>query len=133
MYTERLKNAKVLIVDDQERNIFALQSYLESREMNVTVAHNGRQALTLLKEGFKPAIILLDMMMPVMDGFETLTQLQENEQFKKIPVVAVTARTMKGDKEKCIDAGAWDYISKPINMPELEYKLFKLIPKNGVQ
>ena len=132
MYTEKLKNVKVLIVDDQERNIFALRSYLEMREMNISVAENGREAIALLKEGLNPAIILLDMMMPVMDGFETLAALQENEKFRKIPVVAVTARTMHGDKEKCIDAGAWDYISKPINMPELEYKLYKLIPKDGI-
>jgi CheY-like chemotaxis protein len=119
-------NKSVLIVDDVENNIFALTSYLETIDVNVLAAKNGEEAIALLSKGAKPDVILLDMMMPVMDGYETLKILKENELLKDIPVIAVTARAMKGDREKCLEAGAWDYISKPINLKLLTEKITQL-------
>ena len=114
-----LKNKNILIVDDEARNTYALQSYLESHEMKIEVVANGKDAIDLLLSGKKIDIILLDMMMPVMDGYETLAELKKIDSLKHIPVIAVTARAMKGDREKCLEAGAWDYVSKPINLPVL--------------
>lgn len=116
---EELKNKKVLIVDDEERNTYALRSYLESHNLKTEVVSNGKEAIDLLIEDIKVDIILLDMMMPVMDGYETLAYLKENDLLKNIPVIAVTANAMKGDREKCLEAGAWDYISKPIDLAAL--------------
>jgi CheY-like chemotaxis protein len=124
---ENMMNKTVLIVDDVEANIFALSSYLETLDLDVLVAKNGEEAVELLEGGTKPGIILLDMMMPVMDGYETLKVLHEKGFLKQIPVIAVTARAMKGDKEKCLEAGAWDYISKPIDLKLLKEKIAKLI------
>jgi CheY-like chemotaxis protein len=120
---EKLKNKTVLIADDDRRNTFALSSYLESLDMKIVVSENGREAIAAMKNGLRPDIILMDMMMPVMDGYETLNALKKDEVLRKIPVIAVTARAMKGDREKCMNAGAWDYISKPINMHGLIDKI----------
>jgi len=120
---EKIKNKLVLIVDDEERNVFALGSYLEALEMKIIVATNGEEAILILKDNPKPDIILLDIMMPVMDGYETLEIIKRTDELKNIPVIAVTARAMKGDDQKCLDAGAWDYISKPINMSVLIEKM----------
>jgi CheY-like chemotaxis protein len=114
--TMGLKNKTVLIVDDDDRNIFALTNYLEILDMNVFTAGNGEEAIELLRLESNIEIILLDMMMPVMDGFDTLKVLRTNDKLRKIPVIAVTARAMKGDQEKCLAAGASDYISKPIDL-----------------
>jgi two-component system, chemotaxis family, sensor kinase CheA len=114
--TMELKNKTVLIVDDDDRNIFALTNYLEILDMNVLTAGNGEEAIELLRLESNIEIILLDMMMPVMDGFDTLKVLRTNDKLRKIPVIAVTARAMKGDQEKCLAAGASDYISKPIDL-----------------
>jgi two-component system chemotaxis sensor kinase CheA len=114
--TMELKNKTVLIVDDDDRNIFALTNYLEILDMNVFTAGNGEEAIELLRLESNIEIILLDMMMPVMDGFDTLKVLRTNDKLRKIPVIAVTARAMKGDQEKCLAAGASDYISKPIDL-----------------
>ena len=116
-----------MIVDDVETNIFALSCYLETLNIDVIVAKNGEEAIKLLEDGARPGIILLDMMMPVMDGYETLKILKRSNRLKEIPVIAVTARAMKGDKEKCLEAGAWDYISKPIDLKLLNEKITKLI------
>jgi CheY-like chemotaxis protein len=116
---EKLKHKTVLIVDDDGRNIFALSSYLETLEMKTLTAGNGEQALSMLHAGAKPHIIVMDMMMPVMDGYETLGILKADNPLKQIPVIAVTAKAMKGDREKCLQAGAWDYISKPVDIGEL--------------
>ena len=91
-----------MIVDDVETNIFALSCYLETLDIDVIVAKNGEEAIKLLEDGASPGIILLDMMMPVMDGYETLKILKRSNRLKEIPVIAVTARAMKGDKEKCL-------------------------------
>jgi CheY-like chemotaxis protein len=120
---EKLKNRLILIVDDHLRNNFALTSYLESLDMKITIMENGEEAINYLQTGARPDIILLDMMMPVMDGYETLNALKADESLKQIPVIAVTANAMKGDREKCLEAGAWDYISKPIDLAGLIDKL----------
>ena len=124
---EKLKNKTVLIVDNDNRNTFALSSYLEALDMKITITENGEEAISILLNAAKPDIILLDMMMPVMDGYETLSILKKTDSLKQIPVIAVTARAMKGDREKCIEAGAWDYISKPIDLNVLVGKITKWI------
>lgn len=116
---KELENKRVLLVDDEARNIYALKSYLETRQMKIEVAANGKEAIDFLLAGNETDIILLDMMMPVMDGFETLDILRKDETLKHIPVIALTAKAMKGDREKCLEAGAWDYISKPVNLKVL--------------
>jgi len=113
---EKLRNKIVLIVDDEERNVFALSSYLESFDMKIITAQHGAEAISLMEGGQKPDIILLDIMMPVMDGYETMAVIKRKDELKNIPIIAVTAKAMVGDREKCLEAGAWDYFSKPINM-----------------
>lgn len=125
--TKSLKNKTVLIVDDDERNIFALSNYLDILEMNVFKAYDGEEAIKLLRQETSIDIILLDMMMPVMDGYDTLKALKESGMLKKIPVIAVTARAMKGDREKCIAAGASDYISKPVDLKVFVEKMMHWI------
>jgi CheY-like chemotaxis protein len=122
---EKLKNKTVLIVDDDERNRYALSSYLDMMEMNVVTANDGESALTLLKSGQNFDIILLDIMMPVMDGYEMLRILRSDDSFSRIPVIAVTARAMKGDDVKCLEAGASDYIPKPIDLKNFLSKMVK--------
>lgn len=117
----------VLLVDDDSRNTFSHGSYLEELEMKIIIAEKGEEAIFILLNDTKPDIILLDMMMPVMDGYEILNSLKENGLLKQIPVIASTARAMKGDSEKCIEAGAWDYISKPVNLNVLADKIIKWI------
>jgi len=124
---DKLQNKVVLIVDDDDRNIFALESFLETLDVTIIVAKNGKEALSVLDDQLTVDLILLDMMMPVMDGFETLNKLSQNDELKHIPVIAVTAKAMKGDKEKCIKAGAWDYISKPLDLKLLVEKMNNLI------
>ena len=124
---EKLKNKIVLIVDDEERNVFALSSYLETLDMRIETAPNGQKAISLLENNFRPDIILLDIMMPVLDGYETMAIIKGRDNWKSIPIIAVTAKAMKGDKEKCLEAGAWDYVSKPINMSTLLEKMNNLL------
>lgn len=125
--TKSLKDKTVLIVDDDERNIFALSNYLDILEMNVFKAYDGKEAIELLRQETSIEIILLDMMMPLMDGYDTLKALKENGMLEKIPVIAVTARAMKGDREKCIAAGASDYISKPVDLKICVKKMMQWI------
>jgi|SRR6185312_5717949 len=124
---EKLKGKIVLLVDDEDRNTFALGSYLETFEMKIEVAKDGEEAMQWLQKGNKVDIILLDMMMPVMDGYETLTALKNNNSLKLIPVIAVTAKAMKDDREKCLEYGAWGYVSKPINLTDLMNKIERWI------
>jgi len=116
---EKLAGKKVLLVDDDERNIYALSVYLEAIDILIITAKDGADALEKLHANKDIDLVLLDMMMPVMDGFETMAAIKEEEGLQKIPVIAVTARAMKGDKEKCLEAGAWDYIAKPLDMTKL--------------
>lgn len=122
---KKLKNKAVLIVDDDERNRFALSSYLDTLEMNVFTANDGECAMNFLRNGNPVDLILLDIMMPVMDGYEMLRTLKADPAFKNIPVIAVTAHAMKGDDVKCLNAGASDYIPKPIDLKTFVNKMAK--------
>lgn len=112
----KLKNKAVLVVDDDERNRYALSSYLDMMEMKVFTANDGAAAMNFLRSGNNIDLILLDIMMPVMDGYEMLKILRKDKELRDIPVIAVTARAMKGDDTKCMEAGASDYIPKPIDL-----------------
>jgi CheY-like chemotaxis protein len=109
----------VLVVDDDVRNIFALSSALERRGMTVLTASTGREALATLDTTPDVAIVLMDVMMPEMDGYETMREVRKNPAFRRLPIVALTARAMKGDREKCLEAGASDYLAKPVNTEQL--------------
>jgi signal transduction histidine kinase/DNA-binding response OmpR family regulator len=117
--TAILKTKKVLIVDDDMRNLFALASILENHEMEVIVAKDGKEALELLAKGPPVDIILMDIMMPEMDGYEAMRQIRLQPQFRKLPLIALTAKAMRGDRAKCIEAGANDYLSKPVDTNKL--------------
>jgi signal transduction histidine kinase/CheY-like chemotaxis protein len=114
-----LRHKKVLIVDDDTRNVFALATVLEDNEMEVIFAKNGVQALSLLEEHEDVAIVLMDIMMPEMDGYEAMQKIRKQVRFRKLPIIALTAKAMKGDKAKCIEAGANDYLSKPVDTEQL--------------
>jgi CheY-like chemotaxis protein len=117
--TEVLRGRKVLVVDDDARNIFALTSVLENHEVEVISATNGRQAIELIHDTPGLAMVLMDIMMPEMDGYETMREIRKEPQFRTLPILALTAKAMKGDREKCLDAGASDYIAKPVNTDQL--------------
>ncbi len=114
-----LAGVKVLIVDDDIRNIFALTSVLERYEMEVIYAENGRDGIDILAKNPDVDIILMDIMMPEMDGYETIRAIRNNTKLKSMPIIALTAKAMKGDREKCIEAGASDYITKPVDTDHL--------------
>jgi CheY-like chemotaxis protein len=116
---EVLHGRKVLIVDDDARNIFALTSVLENHDVDVVSATNGRQAIEILKGTPGLEMVLMDIMMPEMDGYETMREIRKDAAFRTLPILALTAKAMKGDREKCLDAGASDYISKPVNTDQL--------------
>jgi HAMP domain-containing protein/CheY-like chemotaxis protein/signal transduction histidine kinase len=116
---EALVGKKVLVVDDDVRNIFALSSVLERRGMTVLTAGTGREAIAMLESTPDIAIVLMDIMMPEMDGFETMQVIRENASFRRLPIVALTAKAMKGDREKCLEAGASEYLAKPVNTDQL--------------
>ena len=110
---------RVLIVDDDARNIFALTSLLENHDMEVVTATNGRQAIELIDYIPDLSVVLMDIMMPGMDGYETMKEIRKNPAFRTLPILALTAKAMKGDREKCLEAGASDYIAKPVNTEQL--------------
>jgi two-component system chemotaxis sensor kinase CheA len=114
-----LKDKKILIVDDDVRNVFALTSALEKYETNVIYAESGREAIEELEVHPDTELILMDIMMPEMDGFEAMRRIRRLPQYKSIPIIAVTAKAMKHNREECLDAGATDYISKPIDIDQL--------------
>jgi CheY-like chemotaxis protein len=114
-----LARRKVLIVDDDMRNIFALSTILEEHDMAIVSADNGRDAIRILQVDPAIEIVLMDIMMPEMDGMETIRAIRQISRLKNLPIVAVTAKAMKGDREKCIEAGAWDYLSKPVDPEQL--------------
>jgi CheY-like chemotaxis protein/signal transduction histidine kinase/HAMP domain-containing protein len=114
-----LSDKQVLIVDDDVRNIFALTSLLETYQMQIIYAENGKDGITMLQNNPNVSIVLMDIMMPEMDGYETMRNIRACSQFKTLPIIALTAKAMKGDREKCIEAGASDYITKPIDNQQL--------------
>lgn len=110
---------KILIIDDDARNIFALTAVLRSRGYACLSASGMKEAFTVLEQEKGIGVILLDMMMPDMDGYEALPIIKDNRRLSPIPVIAVTAQAMVGDRERCLDAGADGYVSKPVNVDEL--------------
>jgi CheY-like chemotaxis protein len=116
---EDLLGQTVLLVDDDARNIFALSSVLERRGMNVLTATTGKEAVALLDATPDVAIVLMDIMMPEMDGYQTMQVIRGNPAFRRLPIIALTAKAMKGDRDKCLEAGASDYLAKPVNTEQL--------------
>ena len=116
---DALVGKKVLVVDDDVRNIFALSSVLERRGMTVLTAGTGREAIATLEATPDLAIVLMDIMMPEMDGYETMQVIRQNPSFRRLPIIALTAKAMKGDREKCLEAGASEYLAKPVNTEQL--------------
>jgi HAMP domain-containing protein/CheY-like chemotaxis protein/signal transduction histidine kinase len=116
---DALVGKKVLVVDDDVRNIFALSSVIERRGMTVITAGTGREAIAKLESTPNVAIVLMDIMMPEMDGYETMRVIRQNVSFQRLPIIALTAKAMKGDREKCLEAGASEYLAKPVNTEQL--------------
>jgi HAMP domain-containing protein/signal transduction histidine kinase/DNA-binding response OmpR family regulator len=116
---EDLMRRTVLLVDDDARNIFALSSVLERRGMEVLTATTGSEAIAVLSSRTDVAIVLMDIMMPGMDGYETIQAIRSDPTFRRLPILALTAKAMKGDREKCLEAGASDYLAKPVNIQQL--------------
>ncbi len=116
---EPLTGRKVLVVDDDIRNIFALNSLLERHRMQVITATNGQEAINLVESTEDLSLVLMDVMMPEMDGYETMRRIRQQPSFRTLPIIALTAKAMKGDREKCLEAGASDYVAKPVNTDQL--------------
>jgi CheY-like chemotaxis protein len=116
---DALVGKKVLVVDDDVRNIFALSSVLERRGMTVLAAGTGREAIAMLESTRDVAIVLMDIMMPEMDGYETMQVIRQKASLRRLPIIALTAKAMKGDREKCLEAGASEYLAKPVNTDQL--------------
>jgi CheY-like chemotaxis protein len=116
---EDLVGQTALLVDDDARNIFALSSVLERRGMNVLTATTGKEAIELIEATTGLAIVLMDIMMPEMDGYQTIEKIRQNSKLRRLPIIALTAKAMKGDREKCLEAGASDYLAKPVNTEQL--------------
>jgi CheY-like chemotaxis protein len=114
-----LTGRKVLIVDDDVRNVFALTSALEAHGMEIVYAENGREALTQLQRNADADLVLMDIMMPELDGYQTMEAIRAMPEFERLPIIALTAKAMKGDREKSIAAGASDYITKPVDIDQL--------------
>jgi CheY-like chemotaxis protein len=114
-----LENKKVLIVDDDVRNVYSLYSVLENQNMQILIANDGKEALEKMENEKDIDIVLMDIMMPVMDGIEAIKAARKNPSLKNLPIIALTAKAMKGDREKCLQAGATDYLFKPIDTQKL--------------
>ncbi|MDB5199531.1 MAG: response regulator, partial [Chitinophagaceae bacterium] len=114
-----LTNKNVLVVDDDVRNLFALTTAFERFNINTITAESGKEAMNILNENNEVDIVLMDIMMPEMDGYETTQKIRREHKNSTLPIIAVTAKAMKGDREKCIEAGASDYITKPLKIDQL--------------
>ncbi|RZM27215.1 MAG: response regulator [Pedobacter sp.] len=122
-----MTKGKILIIDDDNRNIFALSAVLKARKHECVSATSGEEGLLLLKQNKEITVVLMDMMMPGMDGYQAMAKMREDEELAGIPVIAVTAQAMVGDRERCLEAGAVAYVSKPINVDVLSDLLTKYI------
>jgi two-component system, chemotaxis family, sensor kinase CheA len=125
----KLQGRRILIVDDDPRNTFALVSYLDGMEMKIHTAEDGFGAIEALERYDDIDLILMDMMMPAMDGFETIGRIRSNVSTAGIPIISLTAKAMKGDRARCLEAGATEYVSKPVNMKELLEKMEDMITR----
>ena len=122
-----IKSKKILIIDDDSRNIFALTAVLKAKKYTCLSANSARNGFNLIESDADIAIVLMDMMMPDMDGYQAMAKMKDLPKLKDIPVIAVTAQAMVGDKERCLAAGAVGYVSKPINIDELVNQINKHI------
>lgn len=122
---EQLAGKNILVVDDDPRNVFALTNYLELLGIHILTSENGFEAIRMLQQRDEIDLVLMDMMMPEMDGYETIGKIrgESNLEMSTVPIIAVTAKAMKGDREKCLEAGADEYVSKPVNLQELIEKM----------
>ena len=111
---DTLKGKKILIVDDDMRNVFALTSILEEKGVTTLVGKNGKEGLEKLFANSDIDLVLMDIMMPIMDGYEAMKSIRKDMRFEKLPIIALTAKAMKGDRHKCVAAGASDYLAKPV-------------------
>jgi hypothetical protein len=114
-----LEGRTILITDDDTRNIYALRSALEEFDMHVLSAESGAEAIGLLRSHGDVDVVLMDIMMPEMDGYETIRRIRARDEWKTLPIIALTAKAMKGDREQCLAAGASEYISKPVDIDQL--------------
>jgi len=114
-----LQDRRILLVDDDMRNVYAIMEVLEGSGMVVQVATDGKQALEILNESPDIDVVLMDIMMPVMDGYEAISKIREQERWQQLPIIALTAKAMKGDRDRCIEVGANDYLSKPVEIEKL--------------
>jgi CheY-like chemotaxis protein len=121
------KNTLILIIDDDNRNIFALKMVLKSKGFDCIAANSVTEGIKLLEQYPETTLVLMDMMMPEIDGYEGISVIKDHEKTKKTPVIAVTAQAMLGDKEKCLAAGAADFISKPIDIDKLLHSIAKVL------
>ena len=119
---------KILVVDDDFRNIFAMSALLERGHADVVVAESGSEALVALERTPDVDIVLMDIMMPIMDGYDTIRAIRALEQFQDLPIIAVTGKVMPGERQRCIDAGASDYVPKPVDSAELFAALRPWLP-----
>jgi CheY-like chemotaxis protein len=119
MKEDILTGKHILVVDDDVRNLFALTTVFERYNINVITAESGKEAITILNENSRIDMVLMDIMMPEMDGYETTQKIRREHQNSSLPIIAVTAKAMKGDRQKCIEAGASDYITKPLKIDQL--------------
>ena len=126
-----LEGRKVLLVDDDLRNLFALRTVLESRNVSVLHAENGRVALELLQTHPDIDLVLMDTMMPEMDGLSATRAIRDISQFQRLPIVSLTAKAMKGDREKAIEAGATDYVTKPVDPDKLLAVVHRWLSRRG--
>lgn len=126
-----LDGCHILITDDDQRNIEGLRGIFEGYKTNLLIAHNGREALNLLNRNKEISLVLMDIMMPEMDGFEAIRSMRQNENFKTVPVIVITAKTMKSDMENCLKAGASAYLSKPVDAQQLLLLIESLLKKNN--
>jgi two-component system cell cycle response regulator DivK len=118
-----VKAKKILIIDDDSRNIFALKAVLKAKKYECLDANSAKEGFDILASNKDVAVVLMDMMMPDMDGYQAMNTMQKDPEMRDVPVIAVTAQAMLGDKERCLAAGAVSYISKPVNVDELVLQL----------